>query len=168
MIIMQKNALPFFRESAAYSLLQHTRQKRLEPFGLRRAEHFFGIAVFADYALIHKHHFAGDRAGEAHLVGNDQHRQPLLREILHDREHLADHLRVQRARRLVKAQHVRLQGQRPCDGHALLLPAGELAGIAVLLGQQADLPEQAGALTLVKQYNYGKIKVSRYERGEEV
>ena len=30
------------------------------------------------------------------------------------------------------------------------------------------LPEQAGALTLVKQYNYGKIKVSRYERGEEV
>ena len=76
--------------------------------------------------------------------------------------------RVQRARRLVKAQHVRLQGQRPRDGHALLLPAGELGGIAVLLGQQADLPEQAGALTLVKQYNYGKIKVSRYERGEEV
>ena len=33
---------------------------------------------------------------------------------------------------------------------------------------EADLPEQAGALTLVKQYNYGKIKVSRYERGEEV
>ena len=58
MIIMQKSALPFFRESAAYSLLQHTRQKRLEPFGLRRAEHLFGIAVFADYALIHKHHFA--------------------------------------------------------------------------------------------------------------
>ena len=34
--------------------------------------------------------------------------------------------------------------------------------------READLPEQAGALTLVKQYNYGKIKVSRYERGEEV
>ena len=32
----------------------------------------------------------------------------------------------------------------------------------------ADLPEQAGTLTLGKQYNYGKIKVSRYERGEEV
>ena len=34
--------------------------------------------------------------------------------------------------------------------------------------READLPEQAGTLTLVKQYNYGKIKVSRYERGEEV
>ena len=33
--------------------------------------------------------------------------------------------------------------------------------------READLPEQAGSLTLVKQYNYGKIKVSRYERGEE-
>ena len=33
--------------------------------------------------------------------------------------------------------------------------------------REANLPEQAGALTLVKQYNYGKIKVSRYERGEE-
>ena len=32
--------------------------------------------------------------------------------------------------------------------------------------READLPEQAGSLTLVKQYNYGKIKVSRYERGK--
>ena len=44
---------------------------------------------------------------------------------------------------------------------AKMAPGGETE-------READLPEQAGALTLVKQYNYGKIKVSRYERGEEV
>ena len=43
-------------------------------------------------------------------------------------------------------------------------PGGRLATSR----READLPEQAGTLTLVKQYNYGKIKVSRYERGEEV
>ena len=106
--------------------------------------------------------------GKLQLVRHNDHRHAPLGEAADDAQHLARQLRVQRARRLVKAQHVRLQGQRPRDGHALLLPAGELAGVAVLLGQQADLPEQAGALTLVKQYNYGKIKVSRYERGEEV
>ena len=53
----------------------------------------------------------------------------------------------------------------------LPLLAAKLAPGGVVLCEterEADLPEQAGALTLVKQYNYGKIKVSRYERGEEV
>ena len=48
-----------------------------------------------------------------------------------------------------------------------LLAAKMAPGGVVLCEREADLPEQAGALTLVKQYNYGKIKVSRYERGEE-
>ena len=56
---------------------------------------------------------------------------------------------------------------------AAVLPllAAKMAPGGVVLCEterEADLPEQAGALTLVKQYNYGKIKVSRYERGEEV
>ena len=53
----------------------------------------------------------------------------------------------------------------------LPLLAAKMAPGGVVLCEterEADLPEQAGALTLVKQYNYGKIKVSRYERGEEV
>ena len=48
---------------------------------------------------------------------------------------------------------------------AKMAPGG---GVLCETEREADLPEQAGALTLVKQYNYGKIKVSRYERGEEV
>ena len=59
------------------------------------------------------------------------------------------------------------------DTVAAVLPllAAKMAPGGVVLCEterEADLPEQAGALTLVKQYNYGKIKVSRYERGEEV
>ncbi len=55
---------------------------------------------------------------------------------------------------------------------AAVLPllAAKMAPGGVVLCEterEADLPERAGALTLVKQYNYGKIKVSRYERGEE-
>ena len=52
----------------------------------------------------------------------------------------------------------------------LPLLAAKMAPGGVVLCEterEADLPEQAGSLTLVKQYNYGKIKVSRYERGEE-
>ena len=56
------------------------------------------------------------------------------------------------------------------DTVAAVLAAKMAPGGVVLCEteREADLPEQAGALTLVKQYNYGKIKVSRYERGEEV
>ena len=58
------------------------------------------------------------------------------------------------------------------DTVAAVLPllAAKMAPGGVVLCEterEADLPEQAGSLTLVKQYNYGKIKVSRYERGEE-
>ena len=57
------------------------------------------------------------------------------------------------------------------EAAVLPLLAAKMAPGGVVLCEterEADLPEQAGALTLVKQYNYGKIKVSRYERGEEV
>ena len=64
-------------------------------------------------------------------------------------------------------------GAGPVRRQAAVLPllAAKMAPGGVVLCEterEADLPEQAGALTLVKQYNYGKIKVSRYERGEEV
>ena len=59
------------------------------------------------------------------------------------------------------------------DTVAAVLPllAAKMAPGGVVLCEterEADLPEQAGALTLVKQYNYGELKVGRYERGVEV
>lgn len=53
-----------------------------------------------------------------------------------------------------------------------VLPAlqDKLAPGGVILAEserEAQLPEQVGALVRTKQYFYGKIMVSRYERGEE-
>ena len=62
---------------------------------------------------------------------------------------------------------------RPNGVHVVLFgenyeQKAEMNGVEGWWEATLTLPEQAGALTLVKQYNYGKIKVSRYERGEEV
>ena len=70
---------------------------------------------------------------------DDDHRQALFSQAAHDIEHLADHLRIERARRLVKQQHFRLHGQCPRDGHALLLSAGELGRPGVDIRRHADL-----------------------------
>ena len=70
---------------------------------------------------------------------DDEHGQPLLRKLPHDVQNLADHLRVKRAGRLVEEQDLRFHRQRAGDGHALLLPAGELCGLSVDVGRHADL-----------------------------
>ena len=49
-----------------------------------------------------------------------------------------------RAKRFVQQQNLRLDGERAGDGHALLLPAGELAGLA--RQQVADAEDLDGAL----------------------
>ncbi len=53
---------------------------------------------------------------------------------------------IQRRGRFVKQHDVRLQRQRPGDRHALLLAAGELSGVLVGMGQQADAVEQRRGL----------------------
>jgi hypothetical protein len=57
------------------------------------------------------------------------HRHAVLCQPPHGVQHLADHLRVERRGWLVEQHQLRLHGQRPGDGNALLLAAGELAGI---------------------------------------
>ena len=57
-------------------------------------------------------------------------------------EHLADQLRVQRARDLVEQHRHGLHGERPGDRDSLLLAAGELLGIVVAAIDQPDLPQQ--------------------------
>ena len=45
--------------------------------------------------------------------------------------HFRPELRVQRGQRLVEENALRLRHHRPGEGHALLLPAGELVRVAV-------------------------------------
>ncbi len=103
---------------------------------------FLRLAVLHDDAAVDEDDPVGCLTGKAHLVGHHQHGHALLRQRLHDAQHLAHHFRVQRGGRLVEEHDLRLQGQRTGDGDALLLAAGELIGIGVTLVRQPHGLEQ--------------------------
>ena len=65
-----------------------------------------------------------------------------MRKLLHDVEHFADHLGIERARRLIKEHDLRVHSERAHDGNALLLPAGERRRIAVTAVGQTDAGKQ--------------------------
>jgi hypothetical protein len=59
----------------------------------RRVEQPGGRTRLQDPALIQEAHPVRHLAGEAHLVGGDQHRHALFLQIAHQGEHLADEFR---------------------------------------------------------------------------
>ena len=69
----------------------------------------FGGALLHDVAALHKDHTAGYLAGKADLMGDDDHRHAVRRQLFHNLQNLADHLRVQRRGRLVKEQDLGIQ-----------------------------------------------------------
>ena len=71
-----------------------------------------------------------------------------MREVLDDVEDLAHELRVERGGRLVEQEDLGLGGERPGDGDALLLTAGQLARPGVGLVGQTDALEQDACLGL--------------------
>ena len=85
----------------------------------------------------------GHLAGEFHLVGDQQHGAPLAGQIADHGQHLAHQFGVERARGLIEQHRVRLHRERPGDGGALLLAAGQKGGIGVVLVGQPDPVEQA-------------------------
>ena len=88
---------------------------------------------------------SADLPGEAHLVGDHDHGHALVGQLLHDVQHLADQLRVERRGRLVEEHQLGLHGQRAGDRDPLLLAAGELRRVGVELVVEADPVEQLGA-----------------------
>ena len=64
---------------------------------------------------------------------------PCRVELLQHSQHLAAGVAVQRAGGLVGQNDRRIPGQRPGDGHALLLAAGKLAGLVFQLIAQPHL-----------------------------
>ena len=93
------------------------------------AEHRFRRSLLAQLALFHKQHPAAYLPREGHLVGDDHHRHPLVRQLPHDLQHLPHHFGVQRAGRLIEQHDLRFHGQRPHNGDPLLLPAGKLGRV---------------------------------------
>ena len=83
-------------------------------------------ALLHDVAAFHEDHPGGDLTGKADFVGDYHHGHAVGGKLLHDRQHLADHFRIQGGSGLVEEQNVRVHSQRPGDGHPLLLTAGQL------------------------------------------
>ncbi|MNL44315.1 hypothetical protein D3C87_1668820 [compost metagenome] len=78
------------------------------------------------------------------IVGNEQIRQPQFPlQVLHQVQNLRLHRHVQRRRRLIAHQELRVHRQRPRNRNALALAARELMRIAPLVRRiQPHLPEQ--------------------------
>ena len=89
-------------------------------------------------------------------MGDDDHRHAVTGELLHDLEHLVDHLGVEGRRRLVEEHDLRIHRQCARDRDALLLAAGELRRVLVrLVGdphpvEQASAPVRLGLLAFLR------------------
>src|SRR5262245_10267468 len=101
-------------------------EERLEAIVLRIDEDVARAALDRDAPAVHEHDTRADVAREGHLVGHHDHGHALARELLHDAQHLADQLGVQRRSDLVEQQHFRPHRDGARDAHALLLAAREL------------------------------------------
>ena len=75
-------------------------------------------------------------------MGDDDHGHALLGQILHGVEHLTDHLRIERRRRLIEEHHLGLHRQRTSDGDTLLLTTRQLPGVLLGLLRDPDLLEE--------------------------
>src|SRR5215216_675654 len=89
-----------------------------------------------------------DLTREAHLVRHHEHGHlGFAREVAHDVEHLPDHLRVERRRRLVEQHELEVHRERAGDRHALLLTAREVGRVLIgLLGDPDALEQRARTL----------------------
>ena len=121
---------------------QYLAQEVLQAGVLRMLEDIRRAALLDELAVSHEQNAVADLAGEAHLVRDDDHRHAVVRQLLHDLQNLADHLRVERARRLVEEHDLRLHHERADDGHALLLSAGQLRGVRISAVTETDALQQ--------------------------
>src|SRR3954467_3301909 len=94
--------------AATAERLEHLAKEGLGPRLLRVVDDGLWVAGLDDDATVHEDDGVPDLAGEAHLVGHDDHRHAVVGQPAHDVEHLADELRVERAGRLVEEHQLRL------------------------------------------------------------
>ena len=87
-------------------------------------EEFLRFILLQKVSAVHKHDAGGNFSGKAHLMGTHHHGHLLVRQIPHNVQHLAYHLRIERRRRFVKEHDVRVHTQGADNGDSLLLSAG--------------------------------------------
>ena len=105
----------------------HLAEELHDELGLRLVEHFLGRAGLLDAGVVHDHDAVG-HFESLFLVVRHEHAGDvdLLVQPPQPGPQALPHLGVEGAERLVQQQHLRLDGERPGQRHALPLPAGEL------------------------------------------
>src|SRR5258706_2332570 len=112
--------------------LRPTKEQRPSVGVLRRLEYPLHPSLLLDLAIAHHHHVVGDLAHQREIVGDEQprHAQALLQRGDQLQDLLLDG-HVERGRRLVGDQQLRLACDRYRDHHALLLATRQLERIGV-------------------------------------
>ena len=95
-------------------------------------------ALLDDVAAVHEDDAVCNFTGEADLVGDDDHRHAIRGQLLHNRQYLADHFRVEGRGRLIEEHDVRLHAQCTRNRDTLLLSTGELGRIGLRLLGEVD------------------------------
>ena len=103
-------------------------QELPEPIGFGVAEEFVGRALFFDLALMKEDHVLADIGGKPHVVGDDDHRPALFREVLDHLHDLLFQFGVERRGRFVKQKCAGFHAKPPGDGGPLLLAPDSMAG----------------------------------------
>ena len=114
-----------------------TTQEVLGAFLCRVDENRFRRPLFQYFAARQEQHPVGHGVGKAQFMGDNQHGHAFIGQFFHGLQNLADKLGIKRRCGLVKQHDFRLHGQRPGNGHALLLSTGQLRGIGVRLPRQS-------------------------------
>src|SRR5208282_1426556 len=79
-----------------HALVNYLSKKKPRPLVLWIAEEFLWLVDFHDLSVVHEDDAVRDLPGKTHLVGNDEHRDAVARELDHRVEHLLHHLRIER------------------------------------------------------------------------
>src|SRR5918996_5205714 len=93
-LIKQKNKLSHkhrLRFIALSSMRKNFAEKLLCSGRLRRRKEFSRFVNFDDLSLVHEDDAMGDPPGEAHFMGDHDHRHPITSEIGHDFQNFIDH-----------------------------------------------------------------------------
>jgi len=122
---------------ALFGLRDHAKEA-LGAFLLRVAEDLVGWPLLDDQAVVHEDDAVGDVAGEADLVGHDDHGHAGFGKAADDGQHIADQFRVEGGGRFIEQHQAGRDGQRAGDGDALLLPAGEAVRQVIGVIAEAD------------------------------
>ena len=134
---------------------------------MNRVREELGGSVLLEYlALVYEEDTLADLSREAHLVRHADHRHALERELLHQVEHLADHLGVERRRRLVEEDNLRIHRERSDYRHTLLLSAGKGRWVNVSLVLETYSREQLHRV-VVRLSDYLLLRLLRLLSAEE-